>query len=199
MLTISAMILAGLVGGIAPHLPSLPQVLPQGQTPVQAQAQAQGQTQTQGQLRSNIGQSAVQAQFADQGSASAGTQPYQATLMNTNGDTAQVRFANGATQSFTVDSNTKAELSAAKGKQIAFRVVKGSLRLAQDVKWALLERVRDGVATLRDIAGNVSSYAVSAATAAQLQGTVGKPIAFTLNGNTMLFASNQTASPSSNH
>ncbi|HTU69350.1 MAG TPA: hypothetical protein VMF11_03430 [Candidatus Baltobacteraceae bacterium] len=182
-----AIILAGVLGGVVPvpHAPSAPQILPQTQT------QTQTQTQMQGQIQPNAARPPIQAQFADQSNSMAGVTTHQATLESTSGGTAKVRFANGATQTYNLSTGESAALRPSIGKAIAFRVVKGTMQVAKNTEWATLQAVRNGVATLRDKAGKLTNYTVNAATAAQLQGMVGQPIAFTLNGNMMLFASDQ--------
>jgi hypothetical protein len=67
--------------------------------------------------------------------------------------------------------------------------VKGELQVAKDATWATLVAVHNGVAVLRYAANRTKSYAVNAATAAQLQGSIGQPLAFTRNGRALVLAS----------
>ncbi|HVA27560.1 MAG TPA: hypothetical protein VNF68_05240 [Candidatus Baltobacteraceae bacterium] len=133
----------------------------------------------------------AQAQLVDATSLSIDSRPYQATLSGINGSAIQVQFGGGVTESFAVDANADAALSAQVGKPIAFRLVKGALQVADDAKWATLEAVKGGVATLRDAENRSVNYNVSAETAAQLQGSVGKKIAYVASGNAIVLASNQ--------
>lgn len=68
------------------------------------------------------------------------------------------------------------------------------MHVANDMKWATLAALKDGKATLQNASKQTQTLAVDAATQAQLQGMVGKSIAFTVNGNALLMASDQ-ASP----
>ena len=115
-----------------------------------------------------------------------GQQPYEATLVSASGTTAQVQFADGSTKSYTVDANTATMLSSAKGKHVAFRVLKGNMQLAKDVKWATVTAVKDGTATVKDASNNVATVPVSADVQSKLQASIGQLVGYAVIGNTMV-------------
>ena len=112
-----------------------------------------------------------------------------------NGDTAQVKFADGSSQSYPVGANGGDSLNGAVGKTIAFRVVQGTLQVAGDVKWATLAALQNGTATLRDATNTTTTLTVDAATQAQLQSRVGKKIAYTVKGTNQLMLASDQAPP----
>ena len=176
-----AFILAQIVKPLpAPVLPPVPIAQPQVPQPV-PQAPT---TQQQPPMHPST---PVQAQAG----MSLDAQAYQGTLVGVSGATAMVQFTDGSTQSFNIDSSASASLNGSLGHPIAFRVVKGAMQVAKDVKWATLTAVKDGKATLRDATNQTVTLNVDSATETQLQSSVGKSIAYTLNGNSLLIASDK--------
>lgn len=137
----------------------------------------------------------TQVQANGQTTLSAEQQPYQATLTSVSGTTANVQFADGTSKTFTVDANTSAALNASVGKHVAFRVLKGALQVARDVKWATLTAVKDGVATLKDASDKTTTVPVTATSQATLQASIGKLIGYTMVGTTLVVTSDQAPPP----
>ncbi len=127
---------------------------------------------------------------------SASMQPYEGTLSSVNGTTAQVKFADGTSKSYTIDATTSASLSAQIGKPLAFRIVQGNMQLAKDVKHATLQNVKDGVAILKDPSSKATSTAkVTSDTQTQAEASVGKTIAYTVGANDTLILVSDQAPP----
>lgn len=168
-----------------PKVPPVPQAPPiqLPQTPAQPPVQPPAQPPT------------TQTQSDTQTSVAAGQQPYQGTLTSVNGTTAKVQFADGTSQTYTVDATTSAALNGQTGKHFAFRVLKGQLQVAKDVKWATVTDVKDGVATLKDASQKTTTVPVTASSQTTLQADIGKLIGYTMIGTTLVVTSDQAPPP----
>lgn len=115
---------------------------------------------------------------------------YRGTIIAINGFIAQVKFADGAQRGLPMDGAASVTLSMFIGQPIAFRMVSGSMQVAQDAKWSTLASVNGGKAVVRNAPNQTATYAVDAATQQRLQAS-GKLIAYTVSGNTLLAASDR--------
>jgi hypothetical protein len=107
---------------------------------------------------------------------------YEGMVAAATPNTVTVRFANGSTCTYNVNPQTSAALVASRGKNVAFHIVGGTLQLVHNVTWAVLQSVKNDVATLRNAAGAVTTVALNAKVAAELHASVGKIVAVTADG-----------------
>ena len=90
-----------------------------------------------------------------------------------------------------MDGAASVTLSMSIGQPIAFRMVNGSMHVAQDAKWSTLAAVSAGKAVVRNAPNQAETYTVDSATQRLLQNSVGKLIAYTVSGNTLVAASDR--------
>lgn len=108
------------------------------------------------------------------------------TLTSIAGTAVTIQLSNGATQTYTVSSQTAARLQAFLKKNIAFRVQNGTLAFVGAGTPPLhgtLTSVSGTTAQIKLPNGATQSYTVTAQQAAWLQAHVGKAVAFWTNAN----------------